>query len=123
MPASRALVLLALAALWSGGCGTIRNLTSDDPHPGGGLEKDAEYFSHWHAPSSSTASGTGGAIGCAVALGILPAEMCATAVGDTLTAPFLCWRRGEEWPPKAPSPEDLLDAPVQFTAGASACSE
>ena len=76
-------LVLAMAAAWAGGCGTICNLISEEPKmPLGGVQADIEYMMSpkKDSPGSSTSSGKGPAI----FLALVCADMTLSAVGDTV---------------------------------------
>jgi hypothetical protein len=83
MTRTRLAAFLALAALLSNGCGSICNVVCKDPDVYGGVQKDIAATQHIH---------NGGKIGLFV-LGIIGADTCLSAAGDTLTLPLVVYRR------------------------------
>ena len=72
-------LVLAMAAAWAGGCGTICNLKSEDPKmPFGGVQTDLER-------DMLPNSGGKAAVGAMV---FRCADLAVSAVGDTLTFPL-----------------------------------
>ncbi len=116
---SRLLILVATLSMTAlSGCGTIANFSTMKPKVYGGLAYDAN---HLRIPGPllpgnySGASPTGGLIYVAVLMGVVPAEFCCTAVGDTLTLPITLLV-DPDWPPPKPEPEpDFSKYPVQYS--------
>jgi uncharacterized protein YceK len=74
----------AVAALLSG-CGTVRNLASGDPDVYGGVQKDLELVQ-----TPPPQGQRGGGAGLVLLMG---AEICCSAVADTLTLPLAVYMR------------------------------
>jgi hypothetical protein len=114
---SLALVVLAVSALASSGCGTVANFVSMKPKVYGGLAFDAAYFAE-HPPRFNITHATS-PYAVLLALGIVPAELCCTAAADTVTLPLtMCLDRN--W--RAPKDEPVslgLDCPVQYSPNAA----
>ena len=106
---------MALAAAPLGGCGTVRNFAGGDPRPYGGVRQDVEF--------AETVEEARGKSGATATLLYWVADLCASAVADTLTLPILVCR-GATQPPRAGTltPEDCghCDRPGQYSAGAVA---
>jgi uncharacterized protein YceK len=79
-------VLVALAGVSASGCGTIRNLASQDPEIYGGVQKDVAVIQTPPARSGVGISPT------TVAM-FMPVDLGLSAVGDTLTLPLAIWLR------------------------------
>jgi hypothetical protein len=110
-----ALVYAVIPVIALSGCSSLRDFTlGDSPSVAGSSANGSGYF-----PSSS---GTGDALGCLVLGGVVVVGACLYYVGEQAAGPVLCWVRGERWPPRKPSPEEWIDAPVQFRAGAGAAA-
>lgn len=110
-------VPVALVSLFlTSGCGTVRNLCDDQPQPYGGVAKDAEFF--LAVPGGLCPNGGDGK-GLVAILALCGAEVCASAVADTLVLPWLYYRsrRAAEPVEPATATEDL---PPQYSAGATA---
>ncbi len=82
-------VVLACA----GGCGTVLNLASRDPViPFGGVQKDLEVL---QTSGPAIHGDPPGGLGAAVLFACIPAELCLSLVGDSLTLPLALWMRNE----------------------------
>jgi hypothetical protein len=116
---SSVLVLVVLAAVCCGGCGTICNFASDRPQPFGGLAKDAEALSS----ASNDSPGLGGLGGDArvflLFVGLGAAELCATGTADALTLPYFWWRDGWLRGPAPPVNKEYFNLPIQYSVGAA----
>ncbi len=87
--------LLALLPLAFGGCGTVANLASPTPEVYGGIRNDLEF-------DRVAWSSEGLHIGPTTVL----ADLCWSAVADTLTCPFvyyLAWKRSTKSEEQAPA--------------------
>jgi uncharacterized protein YceK len=97
MKRARRVVVLALSAALSGGCGTIMNLTSGDPEIYGGPRKDIEALQT--PPSGPTARCPQGNASEeegkteAFLAGFIVADIAVSAVADTLTLPLTIYLR------------------------------
>ncbi len=70
------------------GCGTVMNLASRDPVvPFGGVRKDVEAIQSFRLSTQGGESGQGAVVIAAFA----GAELCLSAIGDTLTLPLALW--------------------------------
>jgi hypothetical protein len=97
------------------GCGTVANFASMKPRVYGGLAQDEAFFKECHPPGYTGTSGKGALIYLAVFLGLVPAELCCTLVGDTLTLP-ITMLVDPYWPPPPPEPKpDCSNYPVQYS--------
>jgi uncharacterized protein YceK len=82
-PAMRTNIALLLTALAvsASGCGTVRNLADDHPRLYGGVRHDVEFLE-----TPGIYSGREGTI---VLMALWAADVCASAVADTLSIPVL----------------------------------
>jgi uncharacterized protein YceK len=115
MRSTIAIFTTALVGLTSG-CGTVCNLASDRPFVYGGVARSVTTGEQACAAvrSSSPACYCFGVVTIA---GLTGADVCASAVGDTLTYPFLySFRR----PPKLPQPSDGGDSLLNLQHAAQA---
>jgi uncharacterized protein YceK len=92
MTKTRAAGLLALAAVWQAGCGTIVNFAQGDPDIYGGVQKDIQFI---ETPRKQGGGGVGVNTGMLLAV-LAPLDTCLSLVGDTLTLPLaICLRHNE----------------------------
>jgi uncharacterized protein YceK len=80
-------VVLVTVAVASSGCGTVCNLFTKDPEVYGGVAFDLKFIASPRDTPLSTSSGSNGQ-GAVLLLALIPAELCLSFVGDTLTLPL-----------------------------------
>jgi uncharacterized protein YceK len=108
-----ALLATVLVGLTSG-CGTVCNLASDNPQPYGGVTRDLDFLAK---PGHLGRSNNG--TGAALVLSLWGADVCVSAVCDTLTYPLFVLREGQ----KREAERAIFDDPsmtVQYSCGAVA---
>jgi hypothetical protein len=113
------LVVLALAAVSSTGCGTICNFASGHPEPYGGLAKDAEALSSSSSSSPHFGGGIGDPRALLILLGLGAAELGATTTADTLTLPYFWWRDGWLSKERPVINKEYFNLPIQYSVGAA----
>jgi len=91
MPKARLFLFVAIALLPLSGCGTVLNMTSADPEVYGGVKKDCEIAVSPHNYGS-------GGKNTPLVMVFWLADVGVSAVGDTVTLPFVAFRE-----PKIPS--------------------